>query len=119
MLLWALLTVSRDSRSLEQFLTRTATLRLTEHVTNLYLHEVALHQNQGSADLQPPYGPESLSPSLSTEGKKDAPMGPGQIGALHDCLTATHGILDTILEIELDVLLTLPVIFCESIFPRY
>ncbi|KAI1516532.1 Fungal Zn binuclear cluster domain containing protein [Pyrenophora tritici-repentis] len=90
------------------------TLRLSEHVTNLYLHEIALHQNQGSADLQPPYISDSLSlsPSLSSGVKKDAPVGPAHIGALGDCLAATHGILDTILSIQLDILLTLPVIFC-------
>lgn len=43
--------------------------------------------------------------------KKD-PIGPAHIGALTECLTATHGILDTILSIPLDILLTLPVIFC-------
>ncbi|KAF1830277.1 hypothetical protein BDW02DRAFT_609106 [Decorospora gaudefroyi] len=84
------------------------TLRLAEHVTNLYLHEIALHQNQGSADLYPPYVSEGLSSGV----KKDAPIGPAHIGAFGDCLTATHGILDTILSIELDILLTLPVIFC-------
>ncbi|KAH7092471.1 hypothetical protein FB567DRAFT_517257 [Paraphoma chrysanthemicola] len=84
------------------------TLRLAEHVTNLYLHEIALHQNHGSADLQPPFTQESISTGL----KKDIPVGPAHIGALGECLTATHGILDTILSIHLDVLLTLPVIFC-------
>jgi hypothetical protein len=88
------------------------TLRLAEHVTNLYLHEIALHQNQGSADLQPPYTTDALSPSVLAAAKKDGPVGPAHIGALGDCLTATHGILDTILSIELDILLTLPVIFC-------
>ncbi|KAI4913954.1 hypothetical protein J4E90_005674 [Alternaria incomplexa] len=88
------------------------TLRLAEHVTNLYLHEIALHQNQGSADLQPPFVSDTLSPSLPSGVKKDVPAGPAHIGALGDCLTATHGILDTILSIELDILLTLPVIFC-------
>lgn len=86
-----------------------ATLRLAEHVTNLYLHEIALHQNQGTTDFQPPFAPESLS----TEGRKDVPIGPAHIGALGECLTATHGILDTILSIQLDILLTLPVIFCK------
>ncbi|KAF2822633.1 hypothetical protein CC86DRAFT_300327 [Ophiobolus disseminans] len=84
------------------------TLRLAEHVTNLYLHEIALHQNQGAADLQPPF----LQEPTEAGEKKDAVMGPNQIGALGECLTATHGILDTILSIQLDVLLTLPVIFC-------
>jgi hypothetical protein len=110
--------VDRTSRpkSATHVLTIAATLRLAEHVTNLYLHEIALHQNQGSADLQPPYISDTLSPSLPTPVKKDAPVGPAHIGALGDCLTATHGILDTILSIELDILLTLPVIFCKVPF---
>lgn len=87
-----------------------ATLRLGEHVTNLFLHEIALHQNQSSPELQPPFPMESFSPSTV---KKDIPIGPAHIGALGECLTATHGILDTILSIELDILLTLPVIFCK------
>lgn len=46
--------------------------------------------------------------------KKDtSSFGPAHIGALGECLAATHGILDTILSIRLDVLLTLPVIFCK------
>lgn len=90
--------------------TSTATLRLGEHVTNLYLHEIALHQNQGVAELQPPFPLEAFSPAAV---KKDVPIGPAHIGALGECLTATHGILDTILSIELDILLTLPVIFCK------
>lgn len=87
-----------------------ATLKLAEHVTNLYLHEIALHQSQGSTDFQPPFVSESLTSSV----KKDVPIGPAHIGALGECLTATHGILDTILSIQLDILLTLPVIFCKS-----
>lgn len=87
-----------------------ATLRLAEHVTNLYLHEIALHQNQNAGELQPPFFPEPVSSGL----KKDVPVGPAHIGALGECLTATHGILDTILSIQLDILLTLPVIFCKT-----
>lgn len=88
------------------------TLTLAEHVTSLYLHEIALHQHQGSADLQPPFESDALSPSLPPLAKRHSPVGPAHIGALGDCLNATHGILDTILSIELDILLTLPVIFC-------
>jgi hypothetical protein len=92
-----------------------ATLRLGEHVTNLFLHEIALHQNQGAGDpgLQPPFPLEAFT---SSAVKKDVPIGPAHIGALGECLTATHGILDTILSIELDILLTLPVIFCTLTF---
>jgi hypothetical protein len=52
----------------------------------------------------------------SQSGKSNAPIGPAHIGALGECLTATHGILDTILSIPLDILLTLPVIFCKLLF---
>jgi hypothetical protein len=83
-------------------------LRLAEHVTNLYIHEIALHHNQSAADFQPPFPSETFT---SAVGKKDA-IGPAHIGALGECLTATHGILDTILSVPLDILLTLPVIFC-------
>ncbi|KAH5473330.1 hypothetical protein HBI64_005010 [Parastagonospora nodorum] len=86
------------------------TLRVAEHVTNLYLHEIALHRDQGSADLQPPFNEDPL---LSSPGdQKHVPIGPAHIGALGECLRSTHGILDTILSIQLDILLTLPVIFC-------
>lgn len=88
-------------------------------MTNLYLHEIALHQNQGSADLQPPFTSDAISSPLTPGNKKDAPVGPAHIGALGDCLRATHGILDTILGIELDILLTLPVIFCKSLLASH
>ena len=104
-----------DRKSISRFSsltnTRQATLRLGEHVTNLFLHEIALHQHQNSADFQPPFLGEELTSAMA---KKDVPIGPAHIGALGECLTATHGILDTILSIELDILLTLPVIFCKS-----
>jgi hypothetical protein len=45
-------------------------------------------------------------------GKQDL-VGPAHIAALGECLTATHGILETILNVPLDILLTLPVIFCK------
>lgn len=60
--------------------------------------------------LSTPFPLEALSPGVI---KKDVPIGPAHIGALGECLTATHGILDTILSIQLDILLTLPVIFCK------
>jgi hypothetical protein len=88
-----------------------AALRLAEHVTNLYVHEIALHHNQSPADFQPPFPDGTLVAGVGV-GKKDA-IGPAHIGALGECLTATHGILDTILSVPLDILLTLPVIFCK------
>lgn len=86
-----------------------AALRLAEHVTNLYVHEIALHHNQSPADFSPPFPSETFASGV---GKKEA-VGPAHIGALGECLTATHGILDTILSVPLDILLTLPVIFCK------
>jgi hypothetical protein len=94
---------------LTSVLTTAAALRLAEHVTNLYVHEIALHHNQSAADFQPPFPADAFTSGV---GRKDA-VGPAHIGALGECLTATHGILDTILSVPLDTLLTLPVIFCE------
>lgn len=81
-------------------------IRLAEHVTNLYIHEIALH-NQTPPDSQPSFKQEGFTKT----GKQDL-IGPAHIAALGECLTATHGILDTILNIKFDILLTLPVIFC-------
>ncbi|KAL5119424.1 hypothetical protein ACEQ8H_002693 [Pleosporales sp. CAS-2024a] len=86
------------------------TLRLAEHATNLYLHEIALHKDLGNTDLHPPFTEDAVMSSAA--GSKQAPIGPAHIGALGECLRSTHGLLDTMLSIELDVLLTLPVIFC-------
>ncbi|KAF2644489.1 hypothetical protein P280DRAFT_487086 [Massarina eburnea CBS 473.64] len=83
-------------------------IRLAQHVTNLYVHEIALHHNQSVADFHPPFPQESFTSGV---GQKEA-VGPAHIGALGECLTATHGILDTILSVPLDILLTFPVIFC-------
>ncbi|KAF1978932.1 hypothetical protein BU23DRAFT_524583 [Bimuria novae-zelandiae CBS 107.79] len=83
-------------------------LRLGEYVANLYMHEIALHHNQSPADFQPPFPHETFASGVTN---KEA-VGPAHIGALGECLTATHGILDTILSVPLDTLLTLPVIFC-------
>lgn len=74
------------------------------------MHEIALHHNQSPADFQPPFPQETFTSGVSA---KEA-VGPAHIGALGECLTATHGILDTILSVPLDTLLTLPVIFCRS-----
>jgi hypothetical protein len=74
------------------------------------MHEIALHHNQSPADFQPPFPQETFASGVTA---KEA-VGPAHIGALGECLTATHGILDTILSVPLDILLTLPVIFCES-----
>jgi hypothetical protein len=88
-----------------------ATLRLAEHVTNLYLHEIALHREHSATDLQPPF----LEETLPVNDTKSGPVSSAHIGALGKCLRATHGILETMLSIPLDVLLTLPVIFCKCL----
>ena len=79
------------------------------------MHEIALHHNQSPADFQPPFPQETFASGVTA---KEA-VGPAHIGALGECLTATHGILDTILSVPLDILLTLPVIFCESFLSFY
>ena len=85
---------------------------MAEHVTNLYIHEVALHNNQGNVDLNP----QDTAQEYGEGDERDNE--PSHVdalqGAFRECLQATHSILDAILSIQIDVLLTLPVIYCNA-----
>ena len=72
------------------------------------MHEIALHVNQSAANFQPPFPDEAFT---SKVGKQD--IGNLQLDAMCECRNATRGILDTILAVPLETLITLPVIFCK------
>jgi hypothetical protein len=86
-----------------------AALTLAEHVTSLYIHEIALHHNQSAADFHPPFPPESFKSGVNTQEG----VTPAHVGALGCCVTATHGVLDAALSVPFDVIVTMPVIFCK------
>ena len=75
------------------------------------MHEIALHQNQSAADFQPPFTNVPINP----RAVKQDPMGTAHVDAMCECRNATRGILDKVLTVPLETLITLPVIFCEFI----
>ncbi|KAF2093736.1 hypothetical protein NA57DRAFT_22150, partial [Rhizodiscina lignyota] len=80
-------------------------LRLSEHVTNLYIHEIALHYNQNDTDFRPPYnGDADKAPAqriISAE----------HVDALSELARSCKAILDSYLAYDFDSLYMLPIIF--------
>lgn len=66
---------------------RTTELVFFEHVTSLYLHEIALHFNHNVEDFRMPFTEESLK---SVNNTSDT-LTTNQIAALEACLKAAHG----------------------------
>lgn len=81
-------------------------LRFFEHVTALYLHEIALHFNHNVEDFRMPFTEESLK---SVNNTSDT-LTQNQMAALEACLKAAHGILDTMLGFEVAVVKSLPML---------
>jgi hypothetical protein len=85
---------------------RSPGLTFFEHVTSLYLHEIALHFNHNVEDFRMPFTEESLKMVNNTSET----LSQNQIAALEACLKAAHGILDTILSFEIWIVKTLPML---------
>ncbi len=85
---------------------RTPGLQFFEHVTALYLHEIALHFNHNVEDFRLPFTEESLK---SVNNTSDT-LTQNQMAALEACLKAAHGILDTILSMDVATIKTLPML---------
>ena len=83
---------------------KTPGLRFFEHVTELYLHEIALHLNHNVEDFRMPFTEESLRTVNSTSDT----LTQNQMAALEACLRAAHGILDTMLSFDIQFVKTLP-----------
>lgn len=81
-------------------------LQFFEHVTSLYLHEIALHMNHNVEDFRLPFTEESLKNVDSTPEA----LSPNKIAAIEACLKAAHGILTTTLQYNVDELLALPML---------
>ncbi|KAK5122581.1 hypothetical protein LTR85_003844 [Meristemomyces frigidus] len=81
-------------------------LQFFEHVTSLYLHEIALHFNHNIEDFRLPFTEESLK---SVNNTSDT-LTQNQMAALEACLKAAHGILDTMLSYEVQTVKSLPML---------
>lgn len=90
------------------------------HVTNLYIHEIALHYNHNIEDFKAPFTEETFKSAAS-----QAISGPTHVDALAACQAAIHDILDSFLACDFEVVYALPVIFCKfqhvfaSIIPNH
>lgn len=107
-------------------------LRMAENVTNLYIHEIALHYNQNDTDFKrkchlPPTDSHNHS-HLVAPFNGDADRAPAQrivgadhVDALGELARSCKSILDSYLDYDFDSLYMLPIIFCECrmcILPR-
>ena len=79
-------------------------LKMTEHVVNLYMHEVAMHVDHNVDEFKPPFTEETL------RGVGEAEMlTPAHISALSTCLTSIDGILETFQSLDIETIRCLPV----------
>jgi hypothetical protein len=101
-----------DIRSSSSEASRDYTIRLADHVTNLYMHEIALHSQSNVDDFKGPWIQETFKTSVG-----DTVLGPEHIRALTACQQSCRDILDTFLSYEFEVTYVLPVIFSESFPP--
>jgi len=81
-------------------------LQFFEHVTSLYLHEIALHFNHNIEDFRLPFTEESLKSVSNTSDT----LSQNQMAALEACLKAAHGILSTMLSYEMSTVKSLPML---------
>ena len=85
---------------------RKPSLQFFEHVTALYLHEIALHFNHNIEDFRLPFTEESLK---SVNNSSDA-LTQNQMAALEACLRAAHGVLETMLSFDTPTVKALPML---------
>jgi hypothetical protein len=78
---------------------------MTEHVVNLYMHEVAMHVDHNVDEFKPPFSEDTLRGI----GDKPEPLTPSHINALSICLTSIDGIFDTFLKLDPVTVRCLPV----------
>lgn len=85
---------------------RSQGLQFFEHVTSLYLHEIALHFNHNIEDFRLPFTEESLKSVTNTVDT----LSQNQMAAIEACLKAANGILDTMLSYEKSTVKSLPML---------
>lgn len=80
-------------------------LKLTEHVVNLYMHEVAMHVDHNVEEFKPPFTEETLR----GVGEREPDMlTSAHINALSTCLTSIDGILENFFKFDIETIRCLP-----------
>lgn len=84
-----------------------AGLQVTEHVVNLYMHEVAMHVDHNVEEFKPPFT-DALLRDASATGEQMTLTGT-HIAALSICLKSIDGIFHNFLQFDVEVIRCLPV----------
>ncbi|KAA8576294.1 hypothetical protein MFRU_009g01910 [Monilinia fructicola] len=84
---------------------QTPSLKLTEHVINLYMHEVAMHVDHNVEEFKPPFTEETLHGASETTDVLTS----AHVAALSCCLTSIDGIFGTFLQFDVEVIRCLPI----------
>lgn len=79
-------------------------LNIMYYTVRLYLHEIALHIDHSPEDFQAPYQMGTIHPSHC----EDIPTRV-LASSIAECVTCSHSLLDTFLDMEVDSLRALPV----------
>jgi hypothetical protein len=85
--------------------TSIATLTMTGHVVNLYMHEVAMHVDHNVDEFKPPFTEDALRTVTPDQGS----LSTAHISALSSCLASIDGIFECFLTFDVDTVRCLPV----------
>jgi hypothetical protein len=82
-------------------------LKMSDHVVNLYMHEVALHVDHNVEEFKPPFTVDTLR---SIGDADQVSLTSAHVGALSTCLKAVDDIFETFLQLDIETVRCLPVI---------
>ncbi len=80
---------------------------MSEHVVNLYMHEVAMHVDHNVDEFKPPFTEDALRGADTRSGLVS--LTSAHISALSVCLTSIDGIFETFLSFDVETIRCLPV----------
>lgn len=78
---------------------------MTEHIVNLYMHEVAMHVDHNVDEFKPPFTEDALR----TIDQPQEALSTSHISALSSCLASIDGIFDCFLTFDVATIRCLPV----------
>jgi hypothetical protein len=86
-----------------------ALLKMTEHLVNLYMHEVAMHVDHNVESFNAPFTEEKLRGPDNPDQQASRPLTPTHIAALSTCLTSIDGVFEAFMSLDVDTIRALPV----------
>ena len=82
-----------------------ATLKMSFHLLNLYMHELVLHSTTPTDQIRPPFNTEIIKDGMISS----EPLSAAHINALSACLAAIDGIFGVFLSMDVPSIRCLPV----------